>query len=268
MIAIKKLTLCFVLLAPFSLAYAHSGFVSATDSFQPTYRDGKPISDIKISNPEQARIIVYSHGQSRGSLVSDCRRSSNDVPATLLQLEDHNTRIFYLCSKASDGGGEKGYYVYLRVKEIMKLLKRLEELGVTRDRIVLAGHSAGGWSALMAQSLHEGQVPSAILFAPAFAGPKGDEGLYPEWRRVARPKQVKQLETGAPLTALIFSYVGDKFEEPDDLAFLSARGANKIEMVAYACPENKNQHRNHLSDCKSNETSARIKQFLSDLWRN
>lgn len=268
MAAIKELTLSFILLVPLSLAHAHSGFVSATDNFQPTYRDGKSISDIRISNPAQARIIVYTHGQSRGSQVSDCRRSSNDVPATLLQLEDHNTRIFYLCSKASDGGGEKGYYVYLRVKEIMNLLKRLEELGVRRDRVVLAGHSAGGWSALMAQSLHEGQVPSAILFAPAFAGPKTEEGLYPEWRRVARPKQVKQLETGAPLKALIFSYFGDKYEEPDDLTFLSARGANKIEMVSYACPENENQHRNHLSDCKSNETSAKIKQFLSSFWKD
>lgn len=248
------------------VAHAHSGFVSPSDGYKPAYLTGKSVSDIEISNPSEARVIVYSHGQSRGSQVPDCRRASNGVPETLLQLEDHNTRIYYLCSKAWDGGGEKGYYVYLRVKEIMNLLKRLEELGVRKDRIVLAGHSAGGWSSLMAQSLHGSEIPNAILFAPAFAGAKSEEGLYPEWRRDARPKQVKQLESGAPLRALIFSYHGDRFEEPADLTFLSSRAINNIEVVAYACLENENQHRNHLNDCRAAETLSRIERYLESVW--
>ena len=242
-------------------ALGHSGFVTPDENFQPSFREGKRFRDIQIANPSQSRIIIFSHGQSRESQMPDCKRPSNDVPKSLLMLESKNTKVYYLCSK-SWGGGEKGYYIYKRVEEIRLLLEKFESLGVSKDRIVLTGHSAGGWASLMSQSLLGSDTPRVIAFAPAFAGLKSEEAQYPEWRRVARPKHVRQLETGASIRALIFAYIGDGFEEPNDLMFLEYRSENSVEIVGYNCQENQNQHRNHLNDCRLNSTVERIRNYL------
>ena len=77
--------LCFFLLS--IISHANSGFVTPSENFQPPYREGKSLQDIKIKDPTRVRIIVYNHGQRRGSEVPDCNSRGNDVPDSILRLE-------------------------------------------------------------------------------------------------------------------------------------------------------------------------------------
>src|SRR5690606_41086873 len=58
---------------------------------------------------------------------------------------------------------------------------------------ILAGHSAGGWSALMATLEYGDQFNGVIAFAPAFAGRRSEVLRYPRWRRKIRPQQIEHL---------------------------------------------------------------------------
>jgi len=257
--------LCFFLLP--IISHADSGFVSPNENFEPRYREGKSLKDIKIKDPTKARIIVYNHGQQSSSQIPDCHRRGNDVPESIIRLENDYIKVFYLCSRSHfRENGTEGRYVYERVEEIKNLLNIFESIGVTRDRIVLTGQSAGGWSMLMSQALLGKDIPKVIAFAPAFAGPKHEKIQNPNWYNVARPRQIDKLNNGSPIRALIFAYVGDDYEEPDDLKFLMLRADNNVKIVGYSCPENSNQHRNAFNDCQINQTIETIKNYLGPNW--
>ena len=259
------LYLCFFLLP--IISHANSGFVSPNENFEPLYREGKSFKDIKIKDPTKVRIIIYNHGQARAAEMPNCHSSGNDVPESIMTLEKDYVKVFYLCSRSYyRETGMEGRYVYERVQEIKNLLDIFESIGVTRDRIVLTGHSAGGWSMLMSQALLGKDIPKVIAFAPAFAGPKYERGQYPEWYNSARPRQIDKLNNGSPIRALIFAYVGDYFEEPDDLKFLMLRADNNVKIFGYSCPENSRQHSNHSNDCQINQTIETMKNYLGPNW--
>lgn len=240
-----------------------SGFLTRLEGFAPYHLDRAPIdSPVTVPPAEGLVIVIYSHGTKSASGRTNCLRENVDPPASLSRLEGERLRIFFLCSDVVEGEGPQGNYVYGRAEEIAKTVRRLVTAGVPPSRIVLAGHSAGGWSSLMLQATQDLGIAGVVAFAPAFAGPKIGESLGLTWRTVARPAQIKQLVSGRPLRALVFAYEGDAFEEPDDLRFLTQAFPDSVEVVGYSCKGVREAHFTIRGDCREEDTARRIRAFI------
>ena len=61
---------------------------------------------------------------------------------------------------------------------------------------------------------------SAIIFAPAFAGPRHETKKYPWWREEARPAHIKEITKAKFIDVLVFAYEDDDFNRPEELKFL------------------------------------------------
>lgn len=252
------------LFAPPALAAPPSGFLARIDGYAPFYMDRAPIeSPITLPRVEGQVIVIYNHGTKAAYFPENCLRGNAEPPASLRRLEGERLRIFFLCSEATeDRDGVLGNYVFRRVLEIEKTIQRLVAAGVPASHIVVAGHSAGGWSSLMLQSTRELGIAGVVAFAPAFAGPRAGEALGLSWRTEARPAQIRQLKTGRPLRALFFAYPGDEFEWPEDLAFLPQTYPDTVEMVSYSCRGVREPHVTHQNDCREEETAEKIRVFI------
>ncbi len=263
--AIFSLGLAALLLVP-SLARADrpSGFLSRIEGFTPFQLDTNTIdTPITVAPVEGLVIVIYNHGTRNAAGKENCMRTNAEPPASLRRLEGERLRVFFLCSDATDADGPQGVYVYRRVEEIRKTVARLVTAGVPASRIVLAGHSAGGWSSLMAQSTLDLGIAGVVAFAPAFSGPRVGESIGLTWRTVARPQQVQQLVSGRRLDALVFAYQEDEFEQPQDLQFLTRAFPNSVELIGYACPGLREAHMTHLTDCRAPDTAQRIQAFIT-----
>ncbi len=246
-----------------SIARTSSGFVIEEQDFVPFYLTNETAQDIKIASPENKTIIVYSHGTTRSSRTEDCDADWNKVPKSLLALSGEQVKIFYLCSNASDNDGNLGGYVYKRAKEISQVVDELVKQGIDSHRIFLAGHSAGAWSSLMSRVNARNKVGGLILFAPAFGGRKDFEQTQPFWRQTLRPKQANEISTAENIRAVVFSYVGDPYGEPDEMEFLTKSFPSSVEQFSYRCFGVSNPHITHLNDCEQSTTSDRIVKFIT-----
>jgi pimeloyl-ACP methyl ester carboxylesterase len=159
-----------------------------------SYSGARP--PIRISEPRDKIVIVYNHGTRRPQLIEDCDASWNQVPLSLLAIQSEKVLISYLCSRAWESNstwGSAGQHIYGRLKEVEATLDELIAVGVPPKNIFLAGHSAGGWTSLMAMRHFGRKFNAAIVFAPAFAGRRSEESRYPWWRQEARPRQIREM---------------------------------------------------------------------------
>ena len=220
-----------------------------------TYKGRTP--KISLINGADLKIIIWSHGTTRPQKRQNCLKSR--IPETLFALNEiNNTYFYFLCSRATDGD-KLGSYIYKRKKEINKILDQLISAGVKPESIFLTGQSAGGWTSLMMMDQVGKKFNSAIVFAPAFAGPRSETGKYPEWRKVERPRQIKKMIKAKVIKALIFAYDDDKFNRPKELMFLKEKYPNSVEMVSYNCG---NGHDTGFDDCRFDATKQIIKKYF------
>lgn len=219
--------------------------------------------DLAVPSPAQATVIIYSHGTSNPRAREDCTRSYNRVPDTLAKFDGGPLHVFRHCSHAVERSGRSnaGNQVYARVRELTGLIDGFVAAGVPANRIVLAGHSNGGWSSLMLDSGTPSRIAGVIAFAPAFAGKRSEVSRFPWWRREVRPRQVREMTSGGPINALIFGYKRDPFNRPKELRFLPEAFPNTVQLVAYGCPSFY-AHNVHLNDCQADQTEAAIRAFL------
>ena len=176
-----------------------------------------------------------------------------------------NTHLFFLCSKATDPPGrDHGSWIFERVEEISVVLDQLIAAGVAPGRIFLSGHSAGGWASLMAMSMVDRKFNAAIVFAPAFAGPRAEEGEYPIWRGEIRPKQVAKMSSFDVVRALVFAYDNDPFNRTAELKFLTDRYPDSVEIISSTCKITLplTGHLTHLKDCQAETTEAAMTRYL------
>ena len=139
----------------------------------------------------------------------------DDMPPESLMLAANKLDIslYYLCSNATDSG-IKGSFIYKRVLELERTINLFNEAGIKPHNIYLSGFSAGGWTALMAAKAIPRKFNKGVLFAPAFAGPRYETRFFPVWRKIIRPKQVKEILKAEKLEFLIFAYEDDPFNRP------------------------------------------------------
>ena len=213
--------------------------------------------EINLENGNNLKIIIWSHGTKNVRKIQNCTKMR--IPLSLLRLKSNkNTYFYFLCSKKRDGP-KQGSYIYKRKKEINKILDQLISAGIKPESIFLTGQSAGGWTSLMMMDQVEKKFNSAIVFAPAFAGPRSEIGKYPKWRKVERPRQIKKMVKAKVIKALIFAYDDDKFNRPKELMFLKEKYPNSVEMVSYNCG---NGHDTGFDDCRFDATKQIIKKYF------
>ncbi len=242
----------------------YTGFLDGSRGVTPIakkYEGNTPA--ISIEHPEDTVVIVYSHGTFRPQRYEDCSKRWNQVPSSILELQDKNTRIYYLCSRATEPGSTKhvGQYIFKRVSEVENVLDELRGLGVPASNMFLAGHSAGGWTSLMSSKIIGDKFNASIVFAPAFAGKRSETSRYPWWRKEARPKQIVEMLKSQRIEALVFAYKGDAFNRPIDLEFLTKAYPNSIEMISYGCALS-NNHLTHIYDCRESETIEKMRNYI------
>ena len=247
---------------------SRSGFISNSGEAKPVRGSiyNNLIPEIYLNEPSSAIVIIYSHGTENPRVRENCGAWWNDVPHSLLSLAtDKNTYIYYLCSTKTDPiGRDHGSWIFKRVNEISEVLDDLNNLGVLPKNIFLSGHSAGGWSSLMAMSFQPEKFNSAIVFAPAFAGPRSEINTYPIWRSDIRPKHIDRLISYNSINALIFAYDNDSFNRKTELDFLPKRFPNSITLISYWCAVQfpGNGHLTHLKDCKQKDTESTIRSYI------
>ena len=216
---------------------------------------------INLDNGSDLTIIIYSHGTTRPQREENCTKKYNQIPNSLRVLtKTNNTYFYYLCSKATDDG-EIGSYIYKRKKEINKILDQLISVGVKPENIFLTGYSAGGWTSLMMMDQVGKKFNSAIVFAPAFAGPRSEIKKYPGWRKIERPRQVKEMIEAKIIKALIFAYEDDAFNRPQELNFLKEKYPTSIKLIGYKCGKG---HSTVDEDCKIKKTKEIIKNYFQN----
>ena len=108
----------------------------------------------------------------------------------------------------------------------------------------------------------EKKFNSAIVFAPAFAGPRSETNKYPHWRKVERPRQVKKMTEVKAVKALIFAYEDDTFNRPEELNFLKEKYPDTVELIGYKCGKG---HGTAHNDCKLSKTKKIIENYFQNL---
>ena len=211
----KKLILMFlcILFFCFNVQASNKNFSGFMLFGSPNTNNLEPISQkykgktpkINLDNGSDLTIVIYSHGTTRPQKKENCTKSYNQIPKSLKILtKAENTYFYYLCSTAIDAG-TTGSYIYKRKKEINKILDQLIEKSVNPQNSFLTGFSAGGWTSLMMMDKVGKKFNSAIVFAPAFAGPRSEIKKYPRWRKIERPRQVKEMIEAKIIKALILN---------------------------------------------------------------
>ena len=205
-------------------------------------------------------VIIWGHGQSSAQKSEKCSADFNKIPKTLKYLEKEiDAHFIFMCSKSKDSQYREGSYIYKRVKQLKKLLTEINEIGVHPNNIFISGFSAGGWTALHMFRENEKLFNSAIVFAPAFAGPRYQIRQYPMWRK-AVPAHIKKITKAKVIDALVFAYEDDIFNRPEELKFLTEIYPKNVNIVGYNC---KNGHLTHINDCKSSETEILILNYIN-----
>lgn len=196
-------------------APAEPGFVASPARPRP---GSDPVR--RLEEPKRAVVLIVNHGTRRPQNRHVCDRA-RDIPPVIRELSAaQGWHIHYLCSNAIDGG-VRASYTFKRAREIMAVVAAYRAQGVPARRILSVGHSAGGWSSLIAARQDGEKFGGVIAFAPAFAGPRYEERLYPAWRQIEFPKQRAFISGAARLNALVFAYPNDAFNRPQELRFLT-----------------------------------------------
>jgi pimeloyl-ACP methyl ester carboxylesterase len=221
---------------------------------------------LQIDSPATATVIIYIHGTTRPQRRENCEKSYNVPPKSLTTLASPtadgttaNSHIYFLCSTATDDGSA-GSYIFKRARELRTHLDLLTAAGVKPRNIFVAGHSAGGWTALMAMSDAGTRFNAAIVFAPACCGPRKEESRYPIWRQKIRPFQISRITATAHLRVLVFAYNDDPFNRPQDLGFLTAHDPAGATLVGYDCGHG---HATHRFDCRLADTKTMISAYIA-----
>lgn len=214
--------------------------------------------------PQQQIVIIYNHGVKRPQQAEPCHLFYNQPPQSLRQLEDQKILIYSLCSTAveSPAPSSAGKQVYLRMGEINQAIDALLAKGIQPRHLFLSGHSNGGWTSLMMMRDVNKRFNGAIVFAPAFAGKRAETNLFPWWRNTVRPRQIADMLSAPHMDALVFAYLRDPFNRPEDLAFLTDHYPLTVSMISYDCGLT-NSHQTYRQDCRQAETSRQILDFIN-----
>lgn len=213
---------------------------------------------VRPDDAQRTVVLIFNHGTRRPQFRHVCNRE-RDIPAVVRSMaRETRWRVHYLCSTATDEGVH-GSYTYKRAREIERVVDAYRARGVPASHIFLVGHSAGGWSSLIAARRFGHKFNAVIAFAPAFAGPRHETAKYPWWRNELRPRQIRDILQAGRMHALVFAYPDDAFNRPRELAFLTR--LQGVRLVAFdRCAER--HHGTTYSACFARAAAPTIVDYI------
>ena len=153
-----------------------------------------------------------------------------------------------------------------KLKVIKKKLDELIELGF--DKIILAGHSSGGWQSLKLKTLYPELITGVIGLNPGAGGTVQNRKDWPWWTDVRYYGFGKYHN----LNALILTHDKDNFNSSKDYdVFENIESVKKINLTKSTCKGKISLGGYHgitLTDCYSIEEtkSKNIKNYLESLF--
>lgn len=181
---------------------------------------------LQLIDPRRAIFLILTHGSDQEFIPDVCHLDQLDTwqgTSRAIAAMDGMTlggKTVFLdrfCTP-SKVGSDTTLKVQLRKADLATRVAAYRRQGVPAAQIFLIGHSAGGWAELLLKAEQPGLFNAVVAIAPAFAGE--EIGRDATWQK-RRDKLLKQLATAADLSALILSFEGDSYEEPQDLAALA-----------------------------------------------
>lgn len=256
-----------------------SGFVTNSENVSPLANVNHGFTPSpKIKNPSTATVIIWLHGHVNSRKRQSCKAQQNHPPRSVLQLgKEKNTFIYYHCSSVTDnysffkkknvpddgvyytGRYANGSYTLERRDEVEDLIDDFLKIGVKPSNITLAGHSAGGWTALLAAAAYPEKFHAVIAFAPAFAGSRSKASVYPYWRGIVRPEQIEIMTQPNNIPKLVFAYEDDDFNRPRELSFLTEAFPVSVTLISQNCSKG---HSTHRKDCQLSQTVSLMKDVI------
>ncbi len=262
-------------------------------------QNGKIYSHDQITDKSNSIIVIYSHGAQGDQKIDKCLSSWAKVPPVIrdlhnVKIKSYVIKIYRLCSgvrgwtneeqdkmwrsfeklgkldlslMASDGtqlmDKQKGIQ---KLKVIKKKLDELIELGF--DKIILAGHSSGGWQSLKLKTLYPELITGVIGLNPGAGGTVQNRKDWPWWTDVRYYGFGKYNN----LNALILTHDKDNFNSSKDYnVFENIESVKKINLTKSTCKGKISLGGYHgvtLTDCYSTEEtkSKNIKNYLEKLF--
>ena len=220
---------------------------------------GIPYSSDLITDKENTLLFIWNHGSGPDTQMDKCKKKpkfgytwEGAVPPVILEYHNNKInnlviKIFRLCSGVKGMSGKEQDKIFHLIKQGKKIdtyseLKQQKRQNIIFNKveefikegfynIVIGGYSAGGWASLNLISRYPDKFKGAIVFNPAFAGPKREWNKeLPNWG-FFREEQIKELQKTDTLNALVFVHSNDEFETPTTLSFLN--NFNEINLINY-----------------------------------
>jgi len=215
-----------------------------------------PIDDIK--DKKNTLIVVYNHGSQNDQTLDKCNKKWNKVPPIILNLHDKKIndlkiKILKFCSGVR--GWSKNHqdkmdvrYKNKKQKEFLNIIKtdgdkikfesqkqfikqklinqkinNLINLGF--NKIILVGHSAGGWASITLKSQFPKKIGAVIAINPAFSGKFSNRKNWPFWA-IIREYGVSQIDISNLKNIMVYVHDKDEWETSESLSFLNIDNVN------------------------------------------
>ena len=234
---------------------------------------------LEVADPANTIVLVYTHGSGPARKPDRCRLSQNSFPGTprAISALDGQSRdgitvlLHRFCTPSRTGTplsvlrGEnlEKSKVMRRANDMVELAMAYRAAGVGAENIVLSGHSAGGFAALLAQMAAPEAIGKVIALAPAFASRRRHRNAG---ERIANDILKPEIAAAPGMDALVFVFEGDPYERPEDLAEWSESSGLRLvplgrEIDGERC-RGSNAHRRSYDACFTVTQSERIADYV------
>ena len=215
--------------------------------------------ELRVDHPAETNIVIWNHHTEAMATAPSCMGTAYFPPPSIMALEEiGRTRVYYLCTRSAQEPG-KPFYALQRRDEIVELVGRFRELGVPAERIFLAGQSGGSCSSLFALGAAADEMNAGILFAPACYG-----RVEGQWRSMGMltegsKKLDAQLLAAESVTALLVAFEADSWNKPADLAYITDRWPETVEMFSPGCGAN---HSGAFHGCGVEAVAGAVRSYF------